>query len=50
MNELKGKGDIGIIVMGAETLAAAADRPMAWAARRAGEAEWSGPPPGGASP
>ncbi len=40
---VKGKGDIGVIVIGAEGLAAAADRPMAWAGRVSGEAAWSGP-------
>jgi isoaspartyl peptidase/L-asparaginase-like protein (Ntn-hydrolase superfamily) len=44
VREIKEKGDIGIIVAGPEGLAAAADRPMAWAARVAGESAWQGPP------
>jgi isoaspartyl peptidase/L-asparaginase-like protein (Ntn-hydrolase superfamily) len=43
VRELKPKGEIGIIVAGTEGLAAAADRPMAWAARSAGESAWQGP-------
>jgi L-asparaginase / beta-aspartyl-peptidase len=37
------KGGIGIIVIGPDALAAAADRPMAWAAREAGSARHQGP-------
>jgi isoaspartyl peptidase/L-asparaginase-like protein (Ntn-hydrolase superfamily) len=37
------KGTIGIIVASATELAAAADKPMAWAARVAGASEWAGP-------
>lgn len=43
VRELKEKGDIGIIIAAPEGLAAAADRPMAWAARLAGESAWQGP-------
>jgi isoaspartyl peptidase/L-asparaginase-like protein (Ntn-hydrolase superfamily) len=43
VREIKPKGEIGIIVAGTEGLAAAADRPMAWAARSAGESAWQGP-------
>jgi L-asparaginase / beta-aspartyl-peptidase len=35
--------DIGIIVMSANEMAAAADRDMAWAAREAGSTTWRGP-------
>jgi isoaspartyl peptidase/L-asparaginase-like protein (Ntn-hydrolase superfamily) len=41
--KLKGKGDIGIIVIGPTDLAAAADRQMAWAGREQGSSTWSGP-------
>jgi beta-aspartyl-peptidase (threonine type) len=41
--EIKGKGDIGIIVASPSDLAAAADRPMAWAARDSGVPAWRGP-------
>jgi len=44
VDELRGK-DIGVIVIGVETLAAAADRPMAWAARTAGTTTYDGPAP-----
>lgn len=40
---LRSKGDIGIIVIGATEMAAAADRPMAWAARELGSTTWLGP-------
>jgi isoaspartyl peptidase/L-asparaginase-like protein (Ntn-hydrolase superfamily) len=40
---IQGTGDIGIIVVAVDGLAAAADRPMAWAGREAGSASWSGP-------
>lgn len=36
-------GEIGVIVVGPETMAAAADRPMAWAGREAGSSAWLGP-------
>jgi beta-aspartyl-peptidase (threonine type) len=44
--ELTGKGGIGVIVIGARDMAAAADRPMAWAARAQGSRTWLGPEPG----
>lgn len=37
------KGDIGIIVMGPSTMAAAANLPMAWAGRESGSTAWLGP-------
>ena len=40
---LRGRGDIGIIVVAPGELAAAADRPMAWAARESGSGAWQGP-------
>jgi isoaspartyl peptidase/L-asparaginase-like protein (Ntn-hydrolase superfamily) len=40
---LRGRGDIGIIVVAPRDLAAAADRPMAWAARESGSGDWRGP-------
>jgi isoaspartyl peptidase/L-asparaginase-like protein (Ntn-hydrolase superfamily) len=40
---IRGRGDIGIIVVGPRDLAAAADRPMAWAARESGSGDWRGP-------
>jgi beta-aspartyl-peptidase (threonine type) len=40
---LRGRGDIGIIVVAPRDLAAAADRPMAWAARESGSGGWRGP-------
>lgn len=51
VRELKGKGEIGVIVADPVDLAAAADRPMAWAAREAGSRDWKGPAlPGPSSP
>lgn len=44
VDELRGK-DIGLIVIGADSMAAAADRPMAWAARELGSDAWQGPSP-----
>jgi L-asparaginase / beta-aspartyl-peptidase len=41
--EIRGKGDIGVIVLSPTDLAAAADRRMAWAARESGESKWQGP-------
>ena len=43
VDEIKPKGDIGIIVATPTELAAAADRPMAWAARESGSTAWQGP-------
>jgi isoaspartyl peptidase/L-asparaginase-like protein (Ntn-hydrolase superfamily) len=40
---VKARGPIGIIVIGPRELAAAADRPRAWAAREAGAAQHEGP-------
>jgi len=40
---VRGLGDIGVIVISAEALAAVADRPMAWAGRQSGSGEWDGP-------
>lgn len=40
---IRGKGDIGIIVISTGELAAAADRPMAWAGRESGSGRWQGP-------
>lgn len=40
---VRGRGDIGIIVISPQELAAAADRPMAWAARESGSGAWRGP-------
>ena len=47
VEQIRGKGDVGIIVIGTSTMAAAADRPMAWAARELGSTEWKGPAPEG---
>jgi beta-aspartyl-peptidase (threonine type) len=44
------KGDIGIIVMGPTTMAAAASLPMAWAGRESGSSVWLGPVPNNAYP
>jgi isoaspartyl peptidase/L-asparaginase-like protein (Ntn-hydrolase superfamily) len=41
------KGDIGIIVIGPDAMAAGAGLPMAWAGREAGSSVWQGPAPGG---
>lgn len=43
-DELRGK-DIGIIVIDKDSMSAAADRAMAWAARESGSSEWQGPSP-----
>jgi beta-aspartyl-peptidase (threonine type) len=43
VDELEKNGDIGLIVIGERDMAAKSDRPMAWAARTLGSAEWSGP-------
>jgi len=40
---LRGSGDIGIIVVSVGALAAAANRPMAWAGRESGSDAWHGP-------
>lgn len=42
---LRDRGSIGVIVIGRDSMAAAASRPMAWAARRAGSHRWLGPSP-----
>lgn len=44
VDELRGK-DIGLIVIGERTMTAAADQPMAWAARSLGSDTWQGPDP-----
>jgi isoaspartyl peptidase/L-asparaginase-like protein (Ntn-hydrolase superfamily) len=43
VDAVRARGDIGVIVVGARDLAAAADRPMAWAARESGSGVWRGP-------
>ena len=43
VDAIRGKGDIGMIVISPVGLAAAADRPMAWAGRESGSREWRGP-------
>lgn len=43
VEQLAGKGDIGLIVIGEKEMTAAADRPMAWAARELGSDQWKGP-------
>jgi isoaspartyl peptidase/L-asparaginase-like protein (Ntn-hydrolase superfamily) len=43
VEQIKVRGDIGIIVISPTDLAAAADRKMAWAARETGSAKWRGP-------
>ena len=45
VESLRQKGSVGIIVIGADSLAAGADRDMAWAARTAGSTRWHGPSP-----
>ena len=42
---LRGKGSIGLIVIGADSMFAAADRKMAWAGRKQGSKSWLGPRP-----
>jgi isoaspartyl peptidase/L-asparaginase-like protein (Ntn-hydrolase superfamily) len=42
----KKKGDIGIIVIGPDAIAAGASEPMAWAGRESGSGAWQGPAPG----
>jgi isoaspartyl peptidase/L-asparaginase-like protein (Ntn-hydrolase superfamily) len=42
-------GEIGVIVIGPEAMAAAADRPMAWAGRESGSSAWLGPDSKGAA-
>ncbi len=44
------KGDIGVIVIGPTTMAAAANLPMAWAGRESGSNAWLGPIPDGGKP
>ena len=41
----KKKGDIGIIVIGPDAMAAGASEPMAWAGRASGSGAWEGPEP-----
>jgi L-asparaginase / beta-aspartyl-peptidase len=43
VDAIRGKGDIGIIVVSPQALAASADRPMAWAGRESGSSAWQGP-------
>ncbi len=43
VSEIEGKGSIGVIVIGRRDMTAAADRPMAWAARELGSDQWHGP-------
>lgn len=43
---IRPKGSIGLIVIGATDMSAAADKEMAWAAREAGSDAWMGPQPG----
>jgi isoaspartyl peptidase/L-asparaginase-like protein (Ntn-hydrolase superfamily) len=45
VERIRGKGSIGIIVIGRSAMGAVADRPMAWAAREAGNHDWLGPAP-----
>jgi beta-aspartyl-peptidase (threonine type) len=45
VNLIKDKGSIGLIVVDRYNMIAAADRPMAWAARELGSKEWLGPDP-----
>jgi L-asparaginase / beta-aspartyl-peptidase len=42
VEQLRAKGDIGIIVIGPTSMAARADREMAWAARESGSTVWEG--------
>lgn len=46
VSAIRPRGAIGVIVIGSETMAAQADRPMAWAGREAGSDQWQGPDPG----
>jgi isoaspartyl peptidase/L-asparaginase-like protein (Ntn-hydrolase superfamily) len=39
---IRGRGDIGVIVISAQALVAIADRPMAWAGRESGSSAWLG--------
>ena len=43
--QIAGKGSIGLIVMGRDSMGAAADRSMAWSAREQGSDVWMGPEP-----
>ena len=45
VDEVKGKGSIGLIVITATNMTAAADRDMAWAGRELGSDTWFGPDP-----
>lgn len=45
VDEVAPRGSIGLIVIGTDTMTAAADRGMAWAARALGSDEWQGPAP-----
>jgi isoaspartyl peptidase/L-asparaginase-like protein (Ntn-hydrolase superfamily) len=47
---VKKGGDIGVIVIGPRSMAAAADRRMAWAGRESGSSTWLGPEPAPAKP
>jgi beta-aspartyl-peptidase (threonine type) len=40
---IRGRGDIGFIVISPGAVAAASDRPLAWAAREGGSGVWQGP-------
>ncbi|RMH40560.1 MAG: hypothetical protein D6689_13450, partial [Deltaproteobacteria bacterium] len=51
VGEIPEAAAIGLIVIGRDAMAAAADRPMAWAARELGSASWQGPEsPAGTAP
>ncbi|ACY13350.1 isoaspartyl peptidase/L-asparaginase [Haliangium ochraceum] len=45
VDEIRDKGAIGLISITADRMAAAADRPMAWAGRELGKDDWAGPDP-----
>lgn len=45
VDDIRGKGSIGLIAIGRDSMSASADRKMAWAARELGSSKWQGPDP-----
>ncbi len=45
VGQIRGRGSIGLIVMGRDSMGASADRQMAWSAREQGSSDWLGPIP-----
>ena len=46
VSQIAGRGSIGLIVIGVDSMGAASDRQMAWSAREQGSSDWMGPEPG----